>query len=78
MGKSQILNHFRNPVDLEDGDAVVLDARGCAYISAQAGSGATVTLSRVDSMTAAEDGDHDESVSADSFESFTVDWPYWR
>ena len=75
------LNHFRRPEDLADGDAVNRDARGCVYLTVIAGSGATVTVSRVAGMDAAAHGTGAfavDTVAAGTRETYQVDWPYLR
>lgn len=64
-----------------DGQAVTVDARGMASLTVIAGTGATVTVSRVDSKTASAHttGDGNSfTVAADARETIPVDWPYYR
>ena len=79
--KPNHLNHFRNPVQLADGEATVEDMRGCVGVSVITGTGATATVSRVDSPTATAHGTGARAVgtvAATTLTSYTVDWPYLR
>lgn len=69
--------------DLAAGEGITLDARkgGFAKLTVIAGTGATVTVGRVDSpdatsQTGAAADQFD--VAADSLEATNIDWPFWR
>lgn len=66
---------------LADGAAVVLDARGFANLTVITGSGATVTVSRVDADDAAAHttGTQNQfTVAATTNVVTPVDWPFYR
>lgn len=67
--------------DLASGAAVVIDARGMKYITVITGSGATATVSRVDTPTASAHTTGTENsftVAATTKTATAVDWPFWR
>ena len=76
--KNQYLNHYRPVGHLADGEASVIDTRGCLSLSIQAGAGATVTFSRVDAMDAEAHGDGQDAVAATEFNAIPVEWPFYR
>lgn len=66
------------PVTLADGEASVFDIRGNRGINIVAGAGATVTHSKVDSLTAgAHDTATDATIAAGS-EGFVENWAFVR
>jgi hypothetical protein len=68
------------PRSLASGAAVVVDARGHSTLSIVAGAGATVTVSRVDSVSASAHttGPNTFDVTAGTHSATDVDWPYYR
>lgn len=61
--------------------AITVDARGMAKLSVIAGTGATVTVSRVDSADADAHTTGTENtfdVAANTIETIDVDWPFYR
>ena len=76
--KHQLLNHFKRPQPLAAGGAMVVDARGCVSLCIIAGTGATVTYSRVDSMDATVHDGETDTVAATTRETVPVDWPFFR
>ena len=75
------LNHIRRPDQLLAGEAINRDVRGCVGISAIAGAGATVTVSRIDSLDATAHGTGARAVgtvAATTLGTFTVDWAFVR
>ena len=71
----------RKIISLAAGDAVTVDARGMKTMSVFAGSGATVTWSRVLSASDTTHGTGNLAVTApaaSALESLDVDWPFYR
>lgn len=68
-------------LELADGESEVIDARAMAKMTVVAGSGATATISRVDSPDATADGPgfgDPADVAAESLSTIDVDWPFYR
>lgn len=76
-GRVEAITARSSVVSLEDGDAEVLEARTADHVQVVPGSGATVTVSKVDSQDASS---HDSDSSEDLTSETTRDavWPFYR